>query len=159
MSKLGLTFDRESEMFVVADEASSSVGRRLSANRCFARPASIPMPRPALILTLIRTPRATLSGPTTVTKLTLMTREPVLMSAAAIMRAHLMRLYSAHLADGMIPTSNRFLVYELIQEGVIDKKPTGILKPGAKMQRRTDQNVIDALTGARARRYPLGRHR
>ena len=73
------------------------------------------------------------------------------MSAAAIMRAHLMRLYHAHLADGMIPTSNRFLVYELIQEGVIDKKPTGILRPGAKMQRRTDQNVIDALTVLRER--------
>jgi hypothetical protein len=45
------------------------------------------------------------------------------MSAAAIMREHLMRLYRAHLADGMIPTSNRFLVYELIQEGVIDASP------------------------------------
>jgi hypothetical protein len=73
------------------------------------------------------------------------------MSAAAIMREHLMRLYRAHLADGMIPTSNRFLVYELIQEGVIDKKPSGILRPGAKMQRRTDQNVIDALTTLRER--------
>ena len=82
------------------------------------------------------------------------------MSKAAIMRAHLMRLYNEHLADGMIPTSNRFLVYELIQQGIIDKKPSGILRPGATMQRRTDQNVIDQLTVLpRARRHPLGHHR
>jgi hypothetical protein len=68
---------------------------------------------------------------------------------AAYIRRRLMTLYNEHLADKMIPTSNRFLVYELVQKGVIDKKPTGILKPGAKMQRRTDQEVIDALTWLR----------
>ena len=68
---------------------------------------------------------------------------------AAYIRRRVMTLYNEHRADKMIPTSNRFLVYELVQLSVIDKKPTGILKPGAKMQRRTDQEVIDALTWLR----------
>ena len=62
-----------------------------------------------------------------------------------------MRLYREHRADGMLPTSNRFLVYELIYQEIIAKKPSGILKPGAKMQRRTDQEVIDQLTVLRER--------
>ena len=68
---------------------------------------------------------------------------------AAYIRRRVMTLYNEHLADKMIPTSNRFLVYELVQLSVIGKKPTGILKPGATMQRRTDQEVIDALTWLR----------
>ena len=68
---------------------------------------------------------------------------------AAYIRRRVMTLYNEHVADKMIPTSNRFLVYELVQLSVINKKPTGILKPGAKMQRRTDQEVIDALTWLR----------
>jgi hypothetical protein len=36
---------------------------------------------------------------------------------AAYIRRRLMTLYNEHLADKMIPTSNRFLLYELIQLG------------------------------------------
>jgi hypothetical protein len=73
----------------------------------------------------------------------------VIETRAAYIRRRVMTLYNEHVADKMIPTSNRFLVYELLQLGVIDKKPTGVLKPGAKMQRRSDQEVIDALTWLR----------
>jgi hypothetical protein len=48
---------------------------------------------------------------------------------AAYMRRCVMTLYAEHRADGMLPTSNRFLVYELIQREIINKHPTGILKP------------------------------
>jgi hypothetical protein len=73
------------------------------------------------------------------------------MSNIEILRQHLLRLYKAHLADDMIPTSNRFLFYELVQEGIVPKHASGVLKPGAKGQRRADQNTIDALTSLRER--------
>jgi hypothetical protein len=44
------------------------------------------------------------------------------MSKVETLRQHLLRLYREHLADGMIPTSARFLFYELIALGVILKR-------------------------------------
>jgi hypothetical protein len=41
----------------------------------------------------------------------------------------------------MLPTSARFLFYELVAAGVISKHPAG--------KRRADQNMIDALTDLR----------
>ena len=63
------------------------------------------------------------------------------MSKAEILRQHLMRLYRAHVADGMIPTSARFLFYELVAAAIISKHPTGA--------RRADQDMIRALTDLR----------
>lgn len=68
------------------------------------------------------------------------------MSAAEELRQHVMRLYQRHVATGMIPTSIRFLFYELIAASIISKQTSGVLKPGAKGQRRADQNLIDAIT-------------
>jgi hypothetical protein len=50
----------------------------------------------------------------------------------------LMDLLRVHERDGTLPTSNRFLFYELVQAGVVSKHATGA--------RRADQNLIDALT-------------
>ena len=71
------------------------------------------------------------------------------MSKIEALRQHVMRLYREHLADGMIPTSIRFLFYELVQLGLVLKQASGVLKPGAKGQRRPDQDVIDAITSLR----------
>jgi hypothetical protein len=57
------------------------------------------------------------------------------------LRQALRRLYAERLADGMLPTSARFLFYELIAAGVISKHPIG--------KRRADQDMIDALTDLR----------
>lgn len=55
----------------------------------------------------------------------------------------LLALYAEHKAEGMLPTSGRFLWYELSQAGVVDKtKARG--HPGVK--RGIDQDVSDALT-------------
>jgi hypothetical protein len=59
------------------------------------------------------------------------------------LRRHLLRLYEEHRAAEMLPTSARFLFYELVAAGVIPKHPTGA--------RRADQGVIDALTDLRER--------
>lgn len=63
------------------------------------------------------------------------------MSKIEALRQHLRRLYAEHLADDMIPTSGRFLFYELVAAGVISKHPAG--------KRRADQDMIDALTDLR----------
>lgn len=60
--------------------------------------------------------------------------------AGRLQRALLDRL-QAHDADGMLPTSGRFLYYELITDGVLSKTRTGA--------RRTDQDMTDALTHLR----------
>jgi len=60
--------------------------------------------------------------------------------AGRLQRALLERL-QAHEADGMLPTSGRFLYYELIMGGVVSKVRTGA--------RRTDQDPGDALTRLR----------
>jgi hypothetical protein len=46
-------------------------------------------------------------------------------------------LLREHEADGALPTSGRFLFYELVQRGVLSKQPTG--------RRRPDQDMTDAL--------------
>jgi hypothetical protein len=71
------------------------------------------------------------------------------MSKAEIMRQHVLGLYRAHEADGMLPTSGRFLYYESVTAGVSSKQASGVLKPGAKGQRRPDQDLLDALTELR----------
>jgi hypothetical protein len=63
------------------------------------------------------------------------------MTNAEALRQEVLRLYHAHLADGMLPTSGRFLFYELVAAAVIPKHATGA--------RRADQNLIDALTQLR----------
>jgi hypothetical protein len=70
-------------------------------------------------------------------------------SKIGVLREHLMRLYKAHVDDGMIPTSGRFLFYELIAAEIIPKHASGVLKPGATGQRRPDQDMSDALTSLR----------
>jgi hypothetical protein len=57
------------------------------------------------------------------------------------LRAALLKLLAEHENDDALPTSARFLFYELVQRGIISKEKTGA--------RRPDQNVIDALTDLR----------
>ena len=57
-----------------------------------------------------------------------------------LQRELLKRLY-VHERDGTIPTSARFLFYELVQDGVVSKIKTGV--------RRVDQDLHDALTHLR----------
>lgn len=62
------------------------------------------------------------------------------------LRDALLQLYREHAAEGMLPTSGRFLWYELVQRGVVDKtKARG--HPGVK--RGVDQDVTRALTQLR----------
>jgi hypothetical protein len=60
---------------------------------------------------------------------------------AARLRETLLRLLAEHAAAGALPTSARFLFYELVQRGVISKEKTGA--------RRPDQDMSDALTRLR----------
>ena len=53
------------------------------------------------------------------------------------LRRALYDLLLEHERDGALPTSGRFLFYELVQNGTIPKQRTGA--------RRADQNMIDAL--------------
>jgi hypothetical protein len=57
------------------------------------------------------------------------------------LRDALRSLIAEHQAAGMLPTSARFLFYELVQRGVISKERTGA--------RRADQDMSDALTQLR----------
>jgi hypothetical protein len=57
------------------------------------------------------------------------------------LRQALRGLLARHQADGMLPTSARFLFYELVSAGVIPKHATGA--------RRPDQDMNDALTDLR----------
>ena len=61
-------------------------------------------------------------------------------------RIALLALYKEHKAQANLPTSARFLYYELIAKGVISKVKTGA--------RRTDQDMLDALTDLRERTEP-----
>jgi hypothetical protein len=61
-------------------------------------------------------------------------------AAGKLQRALLERL-RVHEREGTLPTSARFLFYELVQLGVISKHATG--------KRRADQNLIDAMTHLR----------
>jgi hypothetical protein len=65
------------------------------------------------------------------------------MSKIAKLRASLLQLLDEHQNDDTIPTSSRFLFYELVQRGIISKER----KPGGG--RRPDQDMNDALTDLR----------
>jgi hypothetical protein len=71
------------------------------------------------------------------------------MSKIEALRQHMLRLYREHLEAGMLPTSIRFLFYELVALSIIAKQASGVLRPGAVGQRRPDQDVIDAITSLR----------
>jgi hypothetical protein len=61
------------------------------------------------------------------------------------LRSALLDLLREHEADGAIPTSGRFLFYELEGRGVVSKVVTGA--------RRADQDMSDALTSLREQGY------
>jgi hypothetical protein len=63
------------------------------------------------------------------------------MSNIGVLRDLLIDLLKEHEADGAIPTSARFLYYELVQRGKLSKHSTGA--------RRPDQNLHDALIDIR----------
>ena len=62
-------------------------------------------------------------------------------SKIGALRAILLALLGEHERDGALPTSARFLYYELVQRGQLSKERTGA--------RRPDQNLHDALTDIR----------
>src|SRR6516162_9435947 len=62
-------------------------------------------------------------------------------SKIGALRDLLVALLEEHERDGAIPTSARFLYYELVQRGLLSKHSTGA--------RRPDQNLHDALTDIR----------
>jgi hypothetical protein len=63
------------------------------------------------------------------------------MTKIGALRALILDLLREHETDGAIPTSARFLFYELIQRKHLSKEQTGA--------RRADQNLHDALTDVR----------
>ena len=70
------------------------------------------------------------------------------MSKIGDLRLALLSLLAEHERDNMLPTSGRFLFYELVQRGIIskDKTPT---KPDRSSARQPAQNVSDALMALR----------
>jgi hypothetical protein len=62
-------------------------------------------------------------------------------SKAALLREALLALLEEHRRDAALPTSGRFLFYELVARGIISKTPTG--------KRRADQGMTEALTQLR----------
>src|SRR6516225_7703129 len=62
-------------------------------------------------------------------------------SKIGALRAILLALLEEHERDGALPTSARFLFYELVQRGQLSKERTGA--------RRPDQDLHDALTDLR----------
>ncbi len=67
---------------------------------------------------------------------------PATTEAGRLQRACLAVL-AEHESSGALPTSNRFVFYELVQGGIVSKRPTG--------KRRADQGVIDASYQLRER--------
>src|SRR6516164_321821 len=63
------------------------------------------------------------------------------MSKIARLREALLTLLEDHRRDDALPTSGRFLFYELVARGIISKAPTG--------ERRADQDMTEALTRLR----------
>jgi hypothetical protein len=63
------------------------------------------------------------------------------MSKIAELRSALFELLSEHKRDGALPTSPRFLFYELVQQGILSKEQKGA--------RRPDQDLHVALTQLR----------
>jgi hypothetical protein len=78
-------------------------------------------------------------------------QDPKGLSAAATASGKLQRIVLAKLKDkksrGEIPTSIRFLFYELEQEGVISKR--FIRQDGKEGKRKSSQNLTDAVTHLR----------
>ena len=70
------------------------------------------------------------------------------MSKIARLREALLTLLQEHLRDGALPTSARFLFYELVARGIISKDAPPP-KAGKKTTRRPDQYMGDALTDLR----------
>jgi hypothetical protein len=66
---------------------------------------------------------------------------PTALSKIGALRALLFELLQEHERDGALPTSARFLYYELVQRGQLSKERTGA--------RRPDQNLHDALIDIR----------
>jgi hypothetical protein len=70
-------------------------------------------------------------------------------SKIGALRALVLDLLHEHEADGALPTSARFLYYELVQRGHLSKEKTGA--------RRPDQDLHDALTDLReSGQVPVG---
>jgi hypothetical protein len=68
-------------------------------------------------------------------------------SALGRLRATLHGLWKKHKSEDMLPTSGRFLYYELVAASVISK--TVAARTDGKKGRRSDQNMTDALTDLR----------
>jgi hypothetical protein len=66
---------------------------------------------------------------------------------ASELREPLLKLYQQHHASGTLPTSARFLFYELESQGFISKETAE--RTDGKKGRRPDQNMLDALTNLR----------
>jgi hypothetical protein len=62
-------------------------------------------------------------------------------TAARRLQDEALRVFREHKRDGALPTSNRFIFYELVQRGVLDKAK----KRGAG-SRGADQDLSDAIT-------------
>jgi hypothetical protein len=69
------------------------------------------------------------------------------MSKIAILRDTLVALLEEHRRDGAIPTNARFLFYELVQRGVLEKQSKP--RTDGKRGRRPDQDLHDALMDIR----------
>ena len=63
------------------------------------------------------------------------------MSKIETLRQALLELLREHELDGTLPTNARFLFYELVARGIVNKERTGA--------RRPDQDMNDALTDLR----------
>jgi hypothetical protein len=63
------------------------------------------------------------------------------MSKIGTLRSALLELLAEHQRDDALPTSGRFLFYELVARKIISKHPTG--------KRRADQDMTEALTQLR----------
>jgi hypothetical protein len=74
---------------------------------------------------------------------------PAATTKIGLLREQLLTLWREHKRDRALPTTARFLYYELVNRGVVSKEqPTPA--PG-KRGRRPDQNIHDALTDLRER--------
>lgn len=63
--------------------------------------------------------------------------------AGTLQRAALKRFHQ-HRDDGMLPTNDRFIWYELEHDGVVSKEQPEV-KPGCRMTRKPSQNLTDAI--------------
>jgi hypothetical protein len=68
-------------------------------------------------------------------------------SKAGTLQRYVLALYSKHLQDGALPTSGRFLFYELEDRGVVPKRY--YYADGSERPRKPHQDISDALTHLR----------